>query len=200
MPMRFLLSSVVGAVLLFAWGGFAWAGGLYNRFMLPMPGGDAVVQVIESAAPRSGMYIHPPQADLENAATLTDVEREQKARQERFRKGPIIMMALTKGPQDPDDPRMLVRGFLIEFFATAMLVAVIGLAGSGHGRLRRFLALQAMVAFMVLSTHMISWAFMFAPNDWTAVLVFDSWVGLTLAGLPAVFLMRGMREGDTSAA
>jgi hypothetical protein len=191
---------VVGAVLLCAWGGFAWAGGLYNRFMLPMPGGDAVVQVIESAAPRSGMYIHPPQADLENAATLTDVEREQKARQERFRKGPIIMMALTKGPQDPDDPRMLVRGFLIEFFATAMLVAVIGLAGSGHGRLRRFLALQAMVAFMVLSTHMISWAFMFAPNDWTAVLVFDSWVGLTLAGLPAVFLMRGMREGDTSAA
>jgi len=198
--MRFLLSSVVGAVLLFAWGGFAWAGGLYNRFMLPMPGGDAVVQVIESAAPRSGMYIHPPQADLENAATLTDVEREQKSRQERFRKGPIIMMALTKGPQDPDDPRMLVRGFLIEFFATAMLVAVIGLAGSGHGRLRRFLALQATVAFMVLSTHMISWAFMFAPNDWTAVLVFDSWVGLTLAGLPAVFLMRGMREGDTSAA
>ena len=200
MPMRFLLSSVIGAVLLFAWGGFAWAGGLYNRFMLPMPGGDALVQVIESAAPRSGMYIHPPQADLENAATLTDVEREQKARQERFRKGPIIMMALTKGPQDPDDPRMLVRGFLIEFFATAMLVAVIGLAGAGHGRLRRFLALQAMVAFMVLSTHMISWAFMFAPNDWTAVLVFDSWVGLTLAGLPAVFLMRGMREGDTSAA
>jgi hypothetical protein len=198
--MRFLLSSVIGAVLLFAWGGFAWAGGLYDRFMLPMPGGDALVQVIESAAPRSGMYIHPPQADLENAATLTDVEREQKARQERFRKGPIIMMALTKGPQDPDDPRMLVRGFLIEFFATAMLVAVIGLAGSGHGRLRRFLALQAMVAFMVLSTHMISWAFMFAPNDWTAVLVFDSWVGLTLAGLPAVFLMRGMREGDTSAA
>jgi hypothetical protein len=198
--MRFLLSSVIGAVLLFAWGGFAWAGGLYNRFMLPMPGGDALVQVIESAAPRSGMYIHPPQADLDNAATLTDVEREQTARQERFRKGPIIMMALTKGPQDPDDPRMLVRGFLIEFFATAMLVAVIGLAGSGHGRLRRFLALQAMVAFMVLSTHMISWAFMFAPNDWTAVLVFDSWVGLTLAGLPAVFLMRGMREGDTSAA
>jgi hypothetical protein len=185
---------------LFAWGGFAWAGGLYNRFMLPMPGGDALVQVIESAAPRSGMYIHPPQADLDNAATLTDVEREQTARQERFRKGPIIMMALTKGPQDPDDPRMLVRGFLIEFFATAMLVAVIGLAGAGHGRLRRFLALQAMVAFMVLSTHMISWAFMFAPNDWTAVLVFDSWVGLTLAGLPAVFLMRGMREGDTSAA
>jgi hypothetical protein len=198
--MRFLLSSVIGAVLLFAWGGFAWAGGLYNRFMLPMPGGDALVQVIESAAPRSGMYIHPPQADLDNAATLTDVEREQTARQERFRKGPIIMMALTKGPQDPDDPRMLVRGFLIEFFATAMLVAVIGLAGAGHGRLRRFLALQAMVAFMVLSTHMISWAFMFAPNDWTAVLVFDSWVGLTLAGLPAVFLMRAMREGDASAA
>ena len=39
-----------------------------------------------------------------------------------------------------------------------------------------------------------------APSDWTAVMVFDSWVGWTLAGLPAVFLMRAMREGDTSAA
>ena len=200
MPMRFLLSVVAGAVLVFVWGGFAWAGGLYNRFMLPMPGGDAVVQVIESAAPRSGMYIHPPEADLERAATLTDVERERKAREDKFRKGPIIMMALTKGAQDPDDPRMFVRGFLIEFFATAMLVAVIGLAGAGHGRLRRFLTLQAIVAFLVLSTHMVQWAFMFTPNDWTGVLVFDGWVGWTLAGLPAVFLMRAMREGDTSAA
>ncbi|MBM4007189.1 MAG: hypothetical protein FJ292_06445 [Planctomycetes bacterium] len=200
MPMRFLLSVVFGAVLVLAWGGFAWAGGLYKRFMLPMPGGDAVVQVIDSAAPRSGMYVHPPEADLERAGTLTDVEREQKARQDKFRKGPVIMMALTKGPQDLDDPRMFVRGFLIEFFATAMLVSAIGLAGSAHGRLRRFLALQAMVVFMVLATHMIFWAFMFAPNDWTAVLVFDSWFGWTLAGLPAVFLMRAMREGDTSAA
>jgi hypothetical protein len=200
MPIRSLLSTVIGTVLVFMWGGFAWAGGLYNRFMLPMPGGDAVVQVIESAAPRSGMYVHPPPVDLENAATLTDVEREQKARQDKFLKGPIIMMALTREGGDANPAVMLLRAFLVEFFATAMLVAVIGLAGAGHGRLRRALALQAIVAFMALSTHMIFWAFMYAPNDWTAVLVFDSWVGWTLAGLPAVFLMRAMREGDTSAA
>jgi hypothetical protein len=53
---------------------------------------------------------------------------------------------------------------------------------------------------MALSTHMIFWAFMNAPNEWTAVLVLDSWIGWTLAGLPAVFLMRAMREGDASAA
>ena len=34
----------------------------------------------------------------------------------------------------------------------------------------------------------------------TAVMVFDTTVGWTLAGLPAVFLMRCMREGDTAAA
>jgi hypothetical protein len=31
-------------------------------------------------------------------------------------------------------------------------------------------------------------------------MVFDTTVGWTLAGLPAVFLMRCMREGDTAAA
>ena len=200
MPRRYLVSVVLGTVLVFVWGGLTWAGGLYDGFMLPMPGGEAVVQVIESAAPRSGMYVHPPPADLERADTPRDVEREQGARRDQFRKGPIIMMALAKGPQDPDDPRMFVRGFLIEFFATAMLVSAIGLSGSAHGRLRRFLALQAMVVFLVLSTHMVQWAFMFTPNDWTAVLALDSWVGWTLAGMPAVFLMRAMREGDASAA
>jgi hypothetical protein len=47
---------------------------------------------------------------------------------------------------------------------------------------------------------MVVWAFMSAPNDWTAVMVFDSWVGWTLAGLPAVLLMRSMRPGDARAA
>jgi hypothetical protein len=54
-----------------------------------------------------------------------------------------------------------------------------------------------MVGFMALATHMVVWAFMSAPGEWTAVMVFDSVVGWTLAGLPAVFLMRARRAGDT---
>ncbi len=200
MPIRYLLSVVLGTLLVFAFGGAMWAGGMYERWMAPMPGGDAMVQMIDSAAPSSGMYVYPADPQINAAANYTERENLMKARDEKLRRGPVIMMALTKGGQDPNDPKMLVRGFLIEFFATAMLVAVIGLAGSGHGRLRRFLTLLAMVAFMNLGTHMIYWAFMFAPNAWTAVMVFDTTVGWTLAGLPAVFLMRCMREGDTAAA
>ena len=200
MPIRYLLSVVLGTVLVFVWGGVMWAGGMYERWMPPMPGGDALVQAIDSAAPASGMYVYPADPQINAAANDTERENLMKARDEKLRKGPVIMMALTKGGQDPNDPKMLVRGLLIEFFATAMLVAVIGLAGSGHGRLRRFLTLLALVTFMNLGTHMIFWAFMFAPNEWTAVMVFDTAMGWTLAGLPAVFLMRCMREGDTAAA
>lgn len=200
MPRRYLLSIVLGSVLVFCWGGFAWAGGLYNRFMHPMPGGDAVVRAIDQAAPASGMYVHPAPLPEAPSASSADRSAMEQARLEQFRRGPLIMMALTKGGQETDAARMFTRGFLVEFFATAMLAAAVGLSGAGHGRLRRFLALQAMVAFMVLSTHMVVWAFMSAPNDWTAVMVFDSWLGWTLAGLPAVFLMRSMRPGDASAA
>lgn len=200
MPKRYLLSIVLGSVLVFSWGGFAWAGGLYDRFMRPMPGGEAVVKAMDAAAPASGMYVHPAPLPETPGASAQERAAMEQARMEQFHAGPLIMMAFTKGPKESDPARMFTRGFLVEFFATAMLVAAVGLAGAGHGRLRRFLALQAMVAFMALATHMVSWAFMDTPNEWTAVLVFDSWVGWTLAGLPAVFLMRSMRPGDTSAA
>jgi hypothetical protein len=196
MPMRYLLSVVVGTVLVFAWGGFAWAGGLYDRFMRPLPGGEAIVRVLDEGASSSGMFVHPAPIDADSARTKVEREGLEAARLEQFRRGPLVMMALTKGGGDADPARMFVRGALVELFATAMLVAAVALAGSGHGRLRRFLALEAMVAFMALATHMVSWAFMYAPNEWTAVLVFDSVVGWTLAGLPAVFLLRARRPGD----
>ena len=197
MPMRYLLSIVLGTVLVFVWGGAMWAGGAYDSFMRPMPGGDALMRAIDDAAPASGMYVFPSKPEPDSSRTQVERESMEKARAEQFRRGPIVMMALTKGGQDPEDPRMFVRGILVEFFATAMLVAAVGLAGSAHGRLRRFLALEAMVVFMALSTHMVVWAFMSAPNEWTAVMVFDSCVGWTLAGLPAVFLLRARRPGDT---
>lgn len=197
MPMRFLLSIVLGTVLVFAWGRFAWAGGLYDRFLHPMPGGEAVVRALDSGAAKSGMFVFPAPVDADAARTQVERENLEKARFEQFKRGPLVMMALTKEGGDADPASMFLRGGLIEFFATAMLVAAVGLAGSAHGRLRRFLALEAMVAFMALSTHMVVWAFMYAPGEWTAVMVFDSCVGWTLAGLPAVFLMRARRPGDT---
>lgn len=198
MTARYLLATVIGTVLVFAWGGAMWAGGAYDRFLHPLPGGDAVARAIDAGATTSGMYVHPappPAADARSATS--DRTSLEQAHADAMRRGPLIMLALTKGGQDPDDPRMLVRGFLIELFATAMLVAAVGLAGSAHGRLRRFLSLLAMVTFMALSTHMVSWAFMNAPNEWTAVTVFDSVIGWTLAGLPAVFLLRARGPADT---
>ena len=75
--------------------------------------------------------------------------------------------------------------------------AAIALAGSAHGRLRRCMALLAMVTFMTLATHGVAWAFMGTPGEWARVVVFDSLVGWTLAGLPAVFLLRARLPGDT---
>ena len=113
MPIRYLLSVVLGTVLVFAFGGAMWAGGMYERWMPPMPGGDAMVQMIDSAAPSSGMYVYPADPQINAAANYTERENLMKARDEKLRRGPVIMMALTKGGQDPNDPKMLVRGFLI---------------------------------------------------------------------------------------
>lgn len=197
MTIRYLLATVLGAILVFGWGGAMWAGGAYDRFMHPMPGGEAIVRVLDDAAPASGMFVHPAPIDADAARTMAERENLERSRFERMRSGPLVMMALTKGGESAQGARMFVRGFLVEYFATALLAAAVGLAGSAHGPLRRLLALLAMVGFMALATHMVVWAFMSAPGEWTAVMVFDSVVGWTLAGLPAVFLMRARRAGDT---
>lgn len=198
--MRYLISVVAGTILVFVWGGFAWAGGLYNEYLRPMPGGDAMVAAIDRDAPQSGMYVYPSEPDWNSAKTpeaRTAMENEWVAKGKR---GPTIMMAFTKAGQNPFDSMMFVRGILVEFFATSLLVAAVGLAGARHGPLRRFLTLLAIVTFMNLSTHMIGWAFMATPNDWTAVLCIDGTIGWTLAGLPAVWLMRSMREATPAVA
>jgi len=199
MPLRYLLCCLIGTLLVFAWGGIAWGGGMYERWMHPLPGGDSLAQAINSATTQSGMYVYPATPDPHLANSETEQDNMQKAWFEKSRSGPLMMIALTKQGQDQTDPRMFVRGALVEFFATSMLVAVIGLAGAGHGPLRRFLTLLAIVTFMNLGTHMVGWVFMSAPHEWTAVLIFDGMMGWTLAGLPAVFFLRSMREGDAQA-
>jgi hypothetical protein len=200
MPLRYLLSVIIGTALVFVWGGIAWAGGLYDHWLRPMPGGDSIVRVLDDAAPATGMYVFPAPVDAESLNTATELEAALKARRERYARGPIIMMALTRGERDPDDTTFMLKGALIEFFATAMLASVVGLAGAGHGPFRRCMALLAVVTFMNVGTHMVAWAFLFAPGDFTAVLMFDGLVGWTLAGLPAVFLLRARRPGDPLAA
>ena len=200
MPLRYLLSVVLGTVLVFLWGGLMWAGGRYNPWLLPMPGGEPFLQSMSDAAKQTSVYVYPPPIDERPPMDAAARASAEAARREQYRNGPIVMMAVTQGQRDPDDATFMLKGVLVEFFATAMLVAVIGLAGSGHGPLRRFLSLLAMVLFMNLGTHMVSWAFMFTPGGFTGLLMFDGIMGWTLAGLPAVFLMRSMRPGDTSAA
>ena len=73
MTIRYLLSTVLGTVLVFAWGGAMWAGGAYNRFMHPMPGGDAIVRAMADAAPGSGMYVHPAPIDADAARRMSGV-------------------------------------------------------------------------------------------------------------------------------
>ncbi len=114
-----------------------------------------------------------------------------------YKKGPVFTVLFHKDGADMSDPRVFVRGFLIELFATAALVALIGLGGSGHGPLRRFMVLLAAVVFMNMGVHLVAWNFMYVPTDWTLAMIMDSAVTWTLAGLPAVIFLRSMREGDT---
>ena len=197
MVIRYLLACVVGAMLAFTWGGIAWGNNLWAWAMKPVTAPAELLSAVQMNMSQSGALLYPGFPVLPATATAAEKKASDDATVAAYKKGPVFTVLFHKDGADMSDPRVFVRGFLIELFATAALVALIGLGGSGHGPLRRFMVLLAAVVFMNMGVHLVAWNFMYVPTDWTLAMIMDGAVTWTLAGLPAVIFLRSMREGDT---
>jgi hypothetical protein len=196
MVIRYLLVCVVGAMLAFGWGAATWGGGLWSWSMQSAKQPEALLSAVQASASESGAILYPGFPVVPQGATPAEATAVVDSVVAKYKQGPLFMVLYHKDGTDMSDGRVFVRGFLIELFATAALAAIIGLGGAGHGPLRRFMVLLAAVAFMCMGTHLVAWNFLYVPGSWTLALTLDSAGCWTLAGLPAVFFLRSMREGD----
>lgn len=112
---RMLLGAIVGAVVLFVWGGIFWAVlPLGQRVVAPLPNEDAAMASLQETPLKSGVYYAPYPED----PTTMD-----PAYLERHKRGPIAMIFYRAGGVDPTDPLYYVKGFL--YFLIAALVAAV---------------------------------------------------------------------------
>ena len=190
MAARFILAILVGTVLAFAWGAVSWTSGMYDFAFRPMPGGADAAARIVSGVEQDAAYIHPSPPDL-RGLTEQQAAIAQRAYEEEHRRGPLVMALVRREGVDASGPTVLVRGFLVELFATALMAAVMGLACRAKAKLRERMALAFLVpAFAMVATHGVLWNFLHLPAEYSMALFVDGFVAWALAGLACAFIIR----------
>lgn len=190
--MRMIVAMVVGTVLVFGWGAVSWTSGLYDFAFRPMPPALAASfpAQLASAADRDGAFLAPPPPDTA-AMTAQQAELAQQAYLEDHRRGPLVMAIVRREGVDPMSPTVLAKGFAIEFFCTALLAAVVGIAAKFGARTQDRLAVGlAVPAFAVLATHGVLWNFFHLPDTYAIALFVDGLVGWSLAGVACALIIR----------
>jgi hypothetical protein len=110
---------------------------------------------------------------------------------EEHRKGPLMLVLMRRQGVDPMSPTVLVRGFMIEFFGTALLASIIAVACKFGARLQDRLALGIVVpAFAMLSSHAVVWNFFHLPDAFSMFLFIDGMIAWTLAGLACALIIK----------
>lgn len=190
MAFRLLAATLLGAVLAFGWGAFAWTSGLYDFAFRPLPGSAAIAEQVASVAEGDGAFGHPPPPDL-RGLDARQAAIAQEAYREEHRRGPLMMILLRHEGTDPMSPTVLARGFAIEFFASGLLAAVIGVACRMGARLRERLALGfAVPMFAMLAAHGVQWNFFRLPDAYSLAVFADGLVSWTLAGIACALVVR----------
>ena len=192
MAIRMIVAMVVGTVLAFGWGAFSWTSGMYDFAFRPMPGGTgaSVAAQMSASADRDGAYLHPA-PPVTAGMTPQQAELAQDAFLAEHRKGPLLMVVLRREGVDPMSPTVLAKGFAIEFFCTALLAAIVGIAAKFGARTQDRLALALLVpGFAVLATHGVLWNFFHLPDAYALALFVDGLVAWMLAGLACALIIK----------
>lgn len=194
MNVRILVAALVAAVVVFVWGAVGWAGGLYSFGFKPMPAGNDLAAQLAASVPESAGYYYPPLPDT-LGMTPQQAELAMQEANERYRTGPIMLALVHKGGVDPQSPTIFLRGFAIEFFACAVLAAIMGIAAKFGARTQDRVALAlALAAFVVLGVHGVMWNFMHIPDSFSIAMAIDGFVGWSLAGLVCALIVRPRRS------
>jgi hypothetical protein len=196
MAIRMIVAMLVGTVLAFGWGAASWTSGLYDFAFRPFPGdtGAAIAAQVASSADRDGAFLYPSPPSAEGM-TEQQAQLAQDAFLAEHRKGPLVMAIVRREGVDPMGPTVLAKGFAIEFFCTAMLAAIVGIAAKFGARTPDRLALALLVPlFAVLATHGVLWNFFHLPDSYALALFIDGLVGWTLAAVPCALIIKPTRS------
>lgn len=155
MVKQLVLSSVVGAIILFVWSAISW-------MVIPWPGDplgtfnneDAVIQAIKDNAPRSGNYLAPNEPKRTPGMTDEQHNAAWQASMDKSMRGPSVFAAVRLGPFSMTKPLVIqfLTQLILALIATFLLLKTGGLS---YGKRVGFITAIGVLIF--IGGHVEEW-------------------------------------------
>ncbi len=190
--LRILVSTLLGAVVLFFWGFLSWAViGLHSASVQPLANEDAVLSALMEQVPEDGMYFFPGMpSDPDLSATEQDAATATATA--KYAEGPIGVLMFHREGRDPEDPMVFAQGFLnclaCSLIATLLLVAALPRLHSYISKVAFVTAIGLIVWLAGDRTYEIWLAF---DAVHTRTMLMDHLVGWGAFGLVAGAVIKG---------
>jgi hypothetical protein len=181
--MRLIIAAIVGAIIVFVWGGLAWmALGIWDDSVENLRPSDAVMAAISENVTESGVYVFPPEPEVDDPNDDAAMTAATEAWMARKAEGPTGVLLVHPRGVKGSMPMMYGMGFALEF-AGALLLAILlsnaARAGCGFGG--RLAIGVAIIGFAAISGVIVPANFMHHPAGWTKAMAGDLAIGWGLA-------------------
>lgn len=197
MPLRILIATLVATLFAFAWGAFAWSTNLYGGWAFrALPQGEAFAAHMGATLAEDGAYVFPHMPDT-TGMTEQQAAIATAAADAQFEAGAHIMVLMRHQPASSGTDLTLVKGFLLEFFTSAVVAAVIAIAAKFGARLQDRIAIAfGLAVFAVCASPILHWNFFHLPDNYALAIGIDTFVPWLLAGIACALIIRPAARGE----
>jgi hypothetical protein len=171
-----IVGGILGGLVYFIWGAVSWMVLPWHMStMRNLSNEDTVVAALRQNVTESGVYVFPAWPTSSDKASCEAFTAKHK-------QGPIGTMIYHAEGLDPVMAPAMARGFVLNALCAWLIAHMLSkTAYRSYGCRVGFVSIGGL--FAGLTTHGMYWNWMLFPCNYTAVMLFDTFIGWTLAGL-----------------
>jgi hypothetical protein len=170
---------IVGAAVYFIWGMVSWMVlPWHDKTIKPLPEEQLITDTLKIVVTEPGMYFFPSDRKADGAKI------EEAAWSEKYKQGPVGVMAYSREGMEPMSPGKFVRAFIMNLVLAFLALTILSLCRDRvQGFIPRGLLVGLLGLLAGLATHGSYWNWFNFPLDFTVVGLLDETIGFTLMGL-----------------
>ncbi len=173
---RIAIATILGAVIMFIWGGFSHMVLLIGTGFTPLPNESKIIETLKNSIPEQGLYFFPGK-DFKKKYS----PEEESAFAKKFQFGPAGLLLYRPVGGNPLSPQKLITQLMSNFLSSLIAAFIASLMFAAYWK--RVFAITLLGGLACVSVGMIYWNWYEFPTSFFLAQCIDLLVGFFLAGL-----------------
>jgi len=181
---RIIIAGIVGGIVYTIWGALAWMVlGIHDWTSVKITDEDAVVAILNENITQEGVYFFPAMPEPSSTMSEAEISAQTDQWMEKYRRGPIGMIAYRPHGADPMMTSMYISGVIISILAALIVAWLLSRSTAmSQSYLARVSFCGTLAIFASIVTHVAFWNWMLMPFDYTIAMVLDVVLGWVVTG------------------